>query len=294
MSVGGSSIGAAGAPVADRRRSRRGLVVAGIVVLVAGVVGAAAMWLAAEQRYDDGVNGLARAAVGCETVLDFEEPGEFLLFAETAGSFDDVRGDCTATGTFQLDTDSPEVSVELLDPDGSPVETRPATGADYDRGGSRGQQIAVVQITSPGDHVVRVLSDDGSFVVAVGHDPVDGVFVFRAGAVLALVAGFVLGLVLIIAGRRASTAASGPAPGWPTPVVTATPWWEGGSPPTVSSPPQRPSAPPLIPGQPPGPGWVVPTFADEPAPGRSQPVESPPRRSPAEPERSPWAPPGSG
>ena len=292
MSVRSSSPGDGGAPVPGPRR--RGLVVAGIIVLVAGVVAAAAMWLAAEQRYDDGVNGLARAAVGCETVLDFEQPGEFLLFAETAGSFDDVRGDCAATGSFQLDTDSPEVSVELVDPDGSTVDAQSATGADYDRAGFRGQQIAVVEVTAPGDHVVRVLSDDGSFAVAVGRDPVDGVFVLRAGAVLALVGGLVVGLALIISGRRVSTAAGRPVPGWPTPEMTPTPWWEGGSPPTVASPPQTRPAPPLIPGQPPGPGWVVPTSADEPEPEWSRPVERPPRRPPVEPPRSPWAPPDPG
>jgi 23S rRNA (adenine2503-C2)-methyltransferase len=58
-------------PDAPARR-RTGLVVAGVVTLVAGVLGALGLWLLAEQRYDDGVEALARAPVGCETVVSIE------------------------------------------------------------------------------------------------------------------------------------------------------------------------------------------------------------------------------
>ena len=60
-------------------RGRPGLVVLGVVMAVAGVVGAIALWLAAEQHYDDGVDVLARAPVGCETVISMGETGEVLL-----------------------------------------------------------------------------------------------------------------------------------------------------------------------------------------------------------------------
>lgn len=267
---------------------RRGwLVIAGAIVLVTGVVGAIVAWLASEQRYDDGVMGLARAPVGCESVLAFTAPGDFLVFAESAGQFDPVEGDCTASGSFRADVPQPSAQVEVVAPDGSSLTTRPATGVDYDRAGSRGSQIGAVTVSSEGDHLVRVISTDGQFAVAIGQDPLDGVVEMRVLAVAVAIVGLVAGVVLIAFGNRPRGGEAVPPPG--EPISEPVPWWEtsapptgppGGRPVTRPDPPiVRPGVPPVparIPGQPVGPGWRVPD-------GPSSPQHSP--------ERSPWAPP---
>ena len=40
----------------------------------------------------------ARAPVGCETTLDFDRSGEFVLYIETTGQVDGIGGDCDVTG----------------------------------------------------------------------------------------------------------------------------------------------------------------------------------------------------
>ena len=272
-------------------RGRTGLVVGGVIAVVAGVVGALGLWLLAEQQYDDGVEALARAPVGCETVVSIESTGELLVYAELSGRFDDTTGNCSAEGTFRAESDAPTVNVDVTGPDGSRLPVESTSGSEYERGGFRGTQVGRMVVAEPGDHVVRVTSDDGSFALAIGNDPRDGVFGLRAGALAALAAGVVVGLALITAGRRSETPA---ADGEPQPEP-APPWWESDQ--AVSAPPERPAAPPRIPGQPSGPGWW-----DEPG----EPAERP--RVPGQPSgpgwwdepgdrgdqpRSPWAPPSA-
>ncbi len=255
-------------PDAPARR-RTGLVVAGVVTLVAGVLGALGLWLLAEQRYDDGVEALARAPVGCETVVSIESTGELLVYAELSGRFDDTTGNCSAQGTFRAESDAPTVNVDVTGPDGSRLAVEAASGSDYDRGGFRGVQVGTMVAAESGDHVVQVTSDDGVFALAIGNDPRDGVFALRAAALAVLAAGVAAGLSLVTLGRRPEAAPSG-SESVQGPVA---PWWESDQ--AVSAPPERPIAPPRIPGQPSGPGW-----RDEPA-GRD---EQPP---------SPWGPPSA-
>lgn len=263
-------------------RGRPGLVVLGVVMAVAGVVGAIALWLAAEQHYDDGVDVLARAPVGCETVISMGDTGEVLLFAEVSGRFDETSGDCRAEGVFRADSPTPTVNVDVTAPSGDLVAVEAESGVEYDRGGFRGLQVGRMEITEEGDHVVRVSSGDGTFAVAIGSDPKAGVFALRAGALIALAAGAVAALAFITVGRRSPR-----APGLPDNRRSDPPreWRETES--VVSAPPQRPVGPPPIPGQPPGPGWGHPI--DDPSGPLRHPVEPETSREP--PGGSPWAPP---
>ena len=115
------------------------MLVAGIVVLIVAVLTAAGLWYSAGQRYDDAVRNLARAPVGCDTTLDFDEPGDFLLFVETHGQVRSVIGDCGVSGPFErTGIGDPAVGVELTDPLGADVVLTPDNGASYDRAGSSG------------------------------------------------------------------------------------------------------------------------------------------------------------
>ena len=311
---------------------RNGLLALGIVLLVAGLVAAIALWVAADSRYDDAVTGLARAPVGCDTTLDFSETGEFLIFVETAGSVDNVRGDCAVEGDYDVGSgDPPDVVLAMIDPDGGDVDLDLRSGVEYDTAGFVGESIRSVDISTTGDHLLRVESTSGeTFAVAVGKDPNDGVALLRGGAVIAFLVGVVAGVVLIVIGARRKTPAvdQGPSPwpaggAWPQtpPGAPTQPGWPGGQPPT--GPPQGWAGQ-----QQPTGGWAAPAPAQPPAgqapgyPTQPQPATSPPgypappqQRPPAstpgpqvpgEPnlpgapadgstgdgERSPWAPPG--
>ncbi|MGI9645143.1 MAG: hypothetical protein ACR2O6_07530 [Ilumatobacteraceae bacterium] len=288
----------AGSPSASPSPRRRGLLAIGIVVLVVGLVGAIALWIAAGNRLDDSVTGLARAPVGCDTTLDFSETSEFLLFVETEGEIDGVRGDCDVQGEYSVDgNDPPVVQLSMVDPDGVEVELSARSGIDYDAAGFAGESLRTATITTTGDHVLRVESEvDGElFVVSVGKDPNDGVGAMRFGAIALALVGLIVGIVCIVLGsrrREPAPAATGTAwpqtqPGWPQ------------SPPSGTVPPWDPSAPP--PAGPPQSWPVQPPSSSPPsggAVGAQQPAAPPHGQAPGwgataatpQPHDSSWAP----
>ncbi len=288
--------------VAERRGPRTGVVTLGVVALVAGALAALLLWLGADDRYDDGVSGLARAPVGCETVLDFDEPGEFFVFVETTGRLDQVRGDCDVGGPYDL-PEVPEVSVSVVDPDGEPLDVAAVSGVDYDRAGFRGTSLGTIEVAEAADHVVRVESATGQdFAVAVGRDPYDGVGALRVAAVALGALGAVVGLALLVIGLRGGS--PGPADA-DAPSVAVRPVpdeaWYVTSPPT--SPPRGPpsapgdrrrppaSPPARIPGEPLSPGGRPPP----PTPGGDEPAwtgsdAGPAPRGPRLAAPGPWGP----
>ena len=257
--------------VAERNGPRTGLVALGVIVLVAGSIATLLLWLAADDRYDDGVTGLARAPVGCDTVLDFDEAGEYLVFVETTGRIAELRGDCDTPGAYDL-PQVPSVDVLVTDPDGAPLEVVPVTGVDYDRAGFEGVSLGTITVTEATDHVIRVQSDAGGFAVAVGRDPHDGVGLLRTLAVAAGAVAGVLGLALVVLGLRGHEAAPRTAPGG---------GGASGAPPPLR--PWPPTGPPTAPRRappPPGPYGSGPT---EDAPGPSRAPAGPPTRIPGDP-----------
>lgn len=244
-------------------RKRRARLIAGIVVLVVGIGGAIGLWLAADSRLDAAVDGLARGPVGCDTVLDFDETGDYVVFIETKGSIGDSRGDCNAASTVDYSGDEPPAAtVTLTDPDGAEVDIVADDGIDYDTGGSQGSSIGTVTIDQGGDHLLRVESDDDGFYVSIGRDPNDGVALMRIAALALVIVGFVVGILLIATGRRrgdelapapaAPWVPTGPAPGWPSsppgfPPPPPTTGVTGVVTPPNAPPVQRPGAPLPVP-----------------------------------------------
>jgi hypothetical protein len=283
---------------------------AGIVAIAIGVVAAVAIWFVAESRRDDAIAGLARAPVGCDTTLDFAEPGTYLVFVETMGDVGDVRGDCGVEGAFSVD-DPPALAVEIVDPDGEQVEAVDRDGdITYDGSGSSGRSRYEIEITTAGDHVMRVEASEsaGDFVLAVGRDPGRGVGALRllAGAVALL--GIGSGIVLLTRSRPPSAVPGGPGTvtAWSGPASAGAPAGPLGplGPPPGGPPLGPPNAPPAS-GAPvaPPPGSVPSPWGAPPAPPSDAPSDAPPpppptgaATAPAEPRsapRSPWAAPGA-
>lgn len=288
-------------PVPVRSR-RTGLLVGGAFVLACGIIAAALLWLAAGQRNDDAIRGLARAPVGCDTTLNFAETGRYLIFAETTGSLDDIDGTCTESGRFSTTDDRPDLQVTFVDADGVDVgiDLPRSTDVSYSGAGAEGQSIRSFEIESAGDYTLRVQSPDEGVAVAVGRDPSDGVGLLQNLAALSAIVGLIGGGVLLVLGARRTTMT--PAPDvrpWPGASAPTSPpgmgmpalppdspvWRPAAGPPTILRPPaQSPGTPST---------WAAPMPASTPQPpvpwtqpARSGDAPAPP---PAQ-EPSGWAP----
>jgi hypothetical protein len=246
------------------------MLVVGVIVLAAGLIGAGALWYGSGQRLDDNVADFARAPSGCATTFDFARSGEFTVYVETMGSLDDLAGDCSADSEYDRD-DVADPQLQLVDADGVGVDISDAAGVSYDTGVFAGSSVGVVQIATPGEYFVTVAAAGDQFAIAVGGDPNDGVGLLRWSAVaLAIVSLVVGGILLMLGSRRPPGRASTDDPLW-KPQGAATTW---------------PIGPPGFPAPPPTTG----------ATGPAGPPMAPPRNAPASvappgPAPSPWAPP---
>ena len=260
------------------RRPGRLLTLLGVFIIVVGLAGALLLVGAASERQANAVEGFARAPVGCDTTLDFVESGEYLVFVERSGSTQAVSGDCDAPSAYDLQG-AIDVVVTLVDPDGADIELDRAIGSvDYDIDGYVGQAAFSADIAVAGDHVMRVESDSGSFAVAVGRDPGDGLPELFAAAAAAGVGGVIVGLGMILAGRsRRKSATPRLAPTGPYGAPFSPVGQVPQGPPTYTQPGgpvdyRQPPAPPVAPefgGHPAAPSW-------QPDPPSSSPAAAPP------------------
>ena len=263
------------------RARRKGWMLALGMVLLVGLIGAAvALWVASDERRADNVAGFARAPVGCDTTLDFEATGTFVLYLETSGEFGDLAGACDAELSYDRDAaDVPQPELTLLDPNGDALDLDDANEASYDVDGFVGNASATVQIDTPGDHVLTVAPTTGDpFAVAVGRLPDDGVALLRWGAVAAAIGGLLLGGLFLVLGSRRP----------PAPVQPTAPWTPDGG--------GWPASPPGFPVPPPTTGATGPAGPQVFTPPGQQPTSIPqapaPRPSaPSGDPTSPWAPP---
>lgn len=256
----------------------------GVGLLVGFLATAIGLWVGAGRLYDDNVAGFARAPVGCDTTLDFSRTGEFILYVETTGRLDTVRGDCDATGAYDRSGDVPAVQLVLRGPAGEVMDLEPSIGISYDTGEFGGSSQRRVQIDTSGDYVLTVGPVGGpEFAVAIGRDPNDGVGVMRWGALGALISGLVLGGLFLVLGSRRNVDEVADADPWrPTsPVNPHTAGWPSG-------PPGFPVPPPTTGAT--GVGAAQPIHPPE---QNSPPMQMPGPDSVDEP-RSPWAPPPRG
>ncbi len=242
---------------------RKGMLIAGLVVLIGGVGGGAAAFVTAGSQVEDGVKSLARAPVGCTTTLEFDKAGTFTVFVETKGSIGSVRGDCSNTeATYDRGGSSlPDVTLTMVNDSGDEVSLDDGVGASYDAAGFVGKPINSVTIDAAGTFELTVASDESDFAVSVGKNPKQSGAGLKTIGLAAMIGGGVLGLALILLGLRRK--ASGPA--------------------TLQSPP--PGAPGGAPqqwaAQQPGAYAPAPTSFGVAPPQQQQPIYIPPAQQPA-------------
>jgi hypothetical protein len=257
--------------------------VLGIVLIVAGVVTAVAMWFGASRRYDDAIAKLAPAPIGCNTTLVFDETGTYTFFVETKGHVGAIEGDCASDArSYDVDT-VPRVTLTLADSDGDNVDLDRVSGPTYDRDGKQGTGVRSVDIARPGSYVLTATADQTEAVIRVGRDPSSGVTALRVGAIVALIVGVAGGVLLLVIRPRQRRVLAPPVvqPVWPTGLPTQPPLGPPSANPPVPPPyaPRPPSVRP--PSQPAGqPPWY-------------EPPHRPPGAPIAEPPASAWPPPSS-
>ncbi len=247
----------------EQARRSGWMLLVGVLVLVGSIGAAIALWVASGERRTDNVAGFARAPVGCDTTLDFEATGTFVLYVETTGEFDRLAGACDAELRFDRDVgDVPALGATLVDPNGDEIDLGDLDDGDavsYDVGGFVGSAVHTVQVDTPGDHVLTVATTEGApFAVAVGRSPDDGVALLRWGAAAAAIVGLVFGGLLLVLGSRRS----------PPPIGPTGPWTPDGR--------GWPSSPPGFPIPPPTTGATGPPLAAAPDADQQSPWGPPP------------------
>jgi hypothetical protein len=225
------------------------------MMLFVGLVGAGVgLWAASGERRANNVAGFARAPAGCDTTLDFDSTGTFVVFFETSGEFTKLPGACDAERSYDRDVDDiadPELT--LLGPDGVGIDFDVAPEVRYDVDGFVGASMRTVQIETLGDHLLQVGFTSGEpFAVAVGRSPDTGVALLRWAAVASAFSGFVLGGGFLAFATRPRVGPTMPVapwvpnehvwplapPGFPVPPPTT-----GATGPPPNTPPQQPLAP---------------------------------------------------
>lgn len=257
------------APAAGGRK--KGLLIAGIVVLLGGVGGGLALLASAGATYEDATKNLARAPIGCTTTLEFDSTGTFFVYVETTGQIGEVRGDCEGTDTdYENDADAdPDVELTLVNEDGDEIDLDSDDSKDYDAAGFVGRSIATVEIEDAGSYELSVASEDEDFAIAVGKDPTEAAGPAGVLGLALAVVGGLAGLVMIILGlrRKKGTPDAGmPAAAAPYQAPPAAMGYPTQQQPAYPAPPSpgfgQPAPPPPGFGQPappPGPGgWQQP------------------------------------
>ena len=199
-------------PAKGRRRT--GLLVFGLLVLLAGVGAGVVMFLGAGSQEEDAIKNLQRAPIGCDTEFEFTGTGTFIFYTETVGSIGEIDGDCENTDTdYDFGDDRVRVSLTLTDDRGDEVDLNRRSGVSYDAGGFIGTSIRSVDIDEPGTYTLSVESDDEDFAIAVGRNPNEAGGSQQTVGLIVAAAGLVLGLFLILIGMRRKAVPASPASG---------------------------------------------------------------------------------
>lgn len=292
----------------ERAAPGRGVLWLGVIVLVAGIVGAIATFLGQRLVYEKSVENLERALPGYRTELEFETGGTFSLYYEHQGTFTTRLDGAETEITLDAPETPPEFDVRLLDSNGEDVRLL-STGSDvsYDVGGFAGSLYRQVEIDQAGRYSLEIVPDvdDSAFALAVGKGTIE-----EPSVVLPLIIGLIglgLGLALILLGsarrkraRRAAAAAAAAEQQAAAGYGYGTWPGAGTAPPTTPVPVQAPpgtapSGPPVT-GPPTSPGPVPPprpaSFPPPVPPAPAGPAAEPPAPSPPpSPPSGPWAPP---
>jgi hypothetical protein len=269
-------------PATPQPKSGKGRTVLGLGLILAGLLGAAAVWVGQQGTYSNRIDSLERAVSGYSTELTFEKAGTFTLYYEYEGKVSaDIDGS-SDTVKLNADADPSNFDVTLLDDNGDDVRlSRLDSDLSYNSGGHLGVGYREVEIEDPGDYVMQVTAEDPDQVFAIAL----GIGAAKKPSPLLPIAlalaGLLGGLALLLSGRsKKPTVAVTPSPQAPTmyPGAVAPPTYAP-IPPAAQQPPPSYAPFPGSPGMPTAP-QQMPTAPPAPpaAPGMWQPPGQPPQQ----------------
>ena len=226
------------------KKGKRSLVIGLGLIVIGGGLGVALIGLSGSTK-EETVKKFARAPAGCTTTLEFDKSAEFTFFIETRGRVGDVGGDCAGNQSSYDRNAMPTVALTLTDPDGRDVSLSDARSATYSAGDFVGEAYQTANIESTGTYRLTVASESSDFAIAVGGDPEAESNMIKTGGIVAAAAGVVLGLLVLLLGRRTSSGGVPPVPAWQPAAPTGSwPGQPGAAPVPPPSPPPAPPAPP--------------------------------------------------
>lgn len=221
------------APMSRRSPARRLFRLLGVLVLLGGIAGAATLFMLGPHYRDRQIDDLARGAVGCVTPLVFTDTGTYYVFQEVAGPE-------LSAASCPPRPQGDAFAVAITGPDG-PVEMLSDRSEAYNANGAVATSLGQIEVTEPGTYRLTVIGPDTAVRAAVGTDPDDIVGEYRTYALVAGIAGAVLGVGLLMAGvvggKHQSVAPAAPhapagtgfaPPPFPSPAAPAAPGVPGG------------------------------------------------------------------
>lgn len=245
--------------MAVKSKGRGAAAAVGLFLLFAGLVGGGVLYVVAQRRPGQVVDGFARAPIGCTTTLEFTETGEFYVFEEAGAAFEPVDGGCQPAVDSAVDF-GVEFTGDVV-PDSIVDDDR----VSYDIDGFDGRSVLRIDIAEAGTYEVAVNGDDLTVLAAIGRDPDDGVSDLRWFALIVASVGAALGLLmLVLTGRRSRLAAKA--------VTPVGPGWGPSTRPAGEWPPRAPRLDqvPVNPHQPSEPAAPVPPPPPLPERSRSE------------------------
>lgn len=177
----------------------------GLLVVLAGLIGAAVLYVASQRRPEQAVDEFARAPVGCTTTLEFTDTGTFYVYEERSDIPAAQLGDCQPVAD-----PSAAFGFSLTDANGD-VARNADLEVTYEFGARSGQSISSFEVTEAGRFDIEVVGDDLTVVAAIGRDPDESVADLRRAAIAVGLLGLIIGGVLLFLSGRRSRQAAAPA-----------------------------------------------------------------------------------
>jgi hypothetical protein len=177
------------------RRAGGALVVAGIILVLLGIVAGGALYVSGRNSYSSKVKNLVNvsgALSGCITDFTFDRPGVYTLYYVSKGSvrINGANDGCSASDVVPVaaDPNAPEVGLKLVNADGKTLRlSAPATSAVVKAAGIVAEPYRQVTIGTIGDYRLEVASPDTGLPFAIGV----GQPITKSSSFLALIVGLV-------------------------------------------------------------------------------------------------------
>ena len=204
------------------RRAGGALLVAGVILVLLGIVVGGAIYVSGKNSFSSKVKNLGAqsgALSGCVTDLTFDKPGVYTLYYVSKGTvrINGANDGCSTSDVVPIaaDPNPPEIGLKLTNADGKSLRlSTPSATAAVKAGGVVAEPYRQVSISTIGDYRLEVASPDTGLPFAIGV----GLAINKQSSLLALVVGLVgvvfgVGAVLLGLAQGGGSRASDGYPG---------------------------------------------------------------------------------